>query len=112
MICVGCGIDKTATVGTSDGEQRCIGCYQEWIEPQTVGNISPAIRDEARGELAQKQARRLAQSRARARADGRSAAKAEVASFDPRPNETGDHPEDGYTYTGGIQYVPDDESYW
>lgn len=112
MICVGCKVDKTATIGTSDGEQRCIACHQEWIEPQTVGNIPAAIRDAAREELAEKQAKRLATQNARARAEGRSAAKAEVGSFDPHPNEHGDHPEDGYTYTGGIQYVPDGDGYW
>lgn len=110
MICVGCKVDKTATVGTTDGEQRCWRCHAEWTEAQTVGNIPAHVREEALADHVKKVASR--KPAPRAREPERSAAKADVGSFDRAPGDPGgEAPRVGY-FDGGIQYVPDDDGYW
>lgn len=110
MICVRCGKDASVSLPTDIGQQ-CNRCFVEYIEPQPVGNFSDAVREDARAELDKKALSRRGTAPAdRSRAGSSiSPAKDDVGSFDRDPNEG--KPRAGY-FDGGIQYVPDDESYW
>lgn len=132
-ICSLCGKDRkvTLTVGDPRGAKGpggpfalCATCWCEGARGDKLGNIKTAA-DQPRPKKGDKMGRSLTTGETyvatgevldvrEIRERERSKAKADVASFAKYPGEypSEPEPEKPFAYTGGIQYVPDDDGYW
>ncbi len=111
MICDTCKLDKVIVLelkaadhGHGGIRHECAACYKLVLESMHVG---PVIESPPVG-VAEK---RAANKRSKPEPE-RSSAKEDVGSFERPPPEERRRSPTGHAYTGGIQYVPDEEGYW
>lgn len=134
--CSLCGKDRrvTVTVGSpkgavGDGEPfvLCVPCWSDGARRERLGNMPAPEPAGARPKKGDKMGKSLVTGETyvatgevitmhkerkseREGREERSAAKEEVGSFDRHPNAP--EPPKRDVYTGGIQYVPDEDGYW